>query len=179
MVTWRYQLNGGVDAANTPRAETSTGHPRPPRLQFKPSTLAKKGETHMQVKVPKLILTTMAVVSFTGTMALAGSSSHHHSNKSATVDIVGVMKVPGGPTLQSGSYRVALLSPSSVPEIGFYQEGKLVGQAPVKLVDQGKKISETEVLTNAGPNHTNVLTEMDLSGWTQKLMFGTSPAMGG
>jgi hypothetical protein len=133
----------------------------------------------MKVRVLRSILTIMAVVSFTGTMALAGSSGHHHSHKSATVDLVGVTKVPGGPTLQSGTYRVTLLSPSSVPEIGFYQDGKLVGEAPVKLVDQGKKISQTELLTNAGPNHTNVLTEMDLSGWSQKLMFQTSTAMGG
>jgi hypothetical protein len=125
----------------------------------------------VKLKVPKSILTTIAVVSVTGGLAFAGFPGHHHSEKSASVDIADVTKIPGGPTLQPGTYRVTLLNPSSAPEIGFYQGGKLVGQAPVKLVDQGKKISQTEVLTNAEPNHTNVLTEMDLSGWTQKLMF--------
>jgi hypothetical protein len=134
----------------------------------------------MRVRVPKSILTIMAVVSFTSSLAFAGfPGNHHHSQKSASVDIADITKIPGGPTLQPGTYRVTLLNPSSVPEVGFYQAGKLVGQAPVKLVDQGKKISETEVRTNAGPNHTNVLTEMDLSGWTHKLVFQTSNAMGG
>jgi hypothetical protein len=133
----------------------------------------------MKIRIPKSILTAIAVVAFTGTMVFAGSFSHHHSHKSARVDIVGVTKVPGGPMLQPGTYRVTLLNTSSVPEIGFYQEGKLVGQAPVKLVDQAKKISQTELLTNTEPNRTNVLSEMDLSGWTQKLMFETSTAMGG
>jgi hypothetical protein len=133
----------------------------------------------MRVRVLKSILTTMAVVAFTSSMALAGFPGHHHSQKSASIDIAYTTKIPGGPTLQPGTYQVTLLSPSSVPEVGFYQAGKLVGQAPVKLVDQGKKISETEVRTDTGPNNTNVLTEMDLSGWTHKLMFEKSKAMGG
>jgi hypothetical protein len=133
----------------------------------------------MRVRVLKSILTTMAVVAFTGSMAFAGFPGLHHSQKSASVDIADVTRIPGGPTLQPGTYRVTLLNPSSAPEVGFYQAGKLVGQAPVKLVDQGKKISQTEVLTTTGSNHTNVLTEMDLSGWTHKLVFEKSNAMGG
>jgi hypothetical protein len=134
----------------------------------------------MRVRVPESILTIMAVVSFTSSLAFAGfPGNHHHSQKSASVDIVDVTKIPGGPTLEPGTYQVTLLNASSAPEVGFYQAGKLVGQAPVKLVDQGKKISETEVRTDTGPNNTNVLTEMDLSGWTHKLMFEKSKAMGG
>ena len=134
----------------------------------------------MKVRVPKSILTTLAVVSFACSMAFAGFPGYHHSSqKSASVDIAEATKIPGGPTLQPGTYRVTLLSPSSVPEVGFYQDGKLVGQAPVKLVDRGKKISETEIRSDTKPNHTLVLTEMDLKGRTQKLMFETSSAMGG
>jgi hypothetical protein len=133
----------------------------------------------VKAKVPKSILTTIAAVCFAGSMAFAGFPSYHHSSqKSATVDIDQATKIPGGPTLQPGTYRVALLTASSVPEVGFYQHGKLVGQAPVKLVDQGKKISETEIHADTKPDRTQVLTEMDLSGWTQKLMFETSNGMG-
>jgi hypothetical protein len=122
----------------------------------------------------------MAVVSFTSGLAFAGfPGNHHHSQKSASVDIVDVTKIPDGPTLEPGTYQVTLLNGSSAPEVGFYQAGKLVGQAPVKLVDQAKKISETEIRADTKPNHTQVLTEMDLKGWTQKLMFETSSAIGG
>jgi hypothetical protein len=134
----------------------------------------------MKVRVPKSILTTMAVVCFTGTMAFAGFPGHHDSSrKSGSIDLVYVTKIPDGPTLQPGTYRVTLLNASSAPDVGFYQGGKLIGQAPVELVDQAKKISQTEVLTNTRPNHPSMLTEIDLSGWTQKLMFETSHAMGG
>ena len=134
----------------------------------------------MKLRVPKSILTTMVVVSFAGSMAFAGFPGYHHSSqKSAMVDIAQATKIPGGPTLQPGTYRVTLLSASSVPEVEFYQHGKLVGQAPIKLVHQSKKISETEIRADTSPNHTQVLTEMDLSGWTQKLMFEKSNAMGG
>jgi hypothetical protein len=134
----------------------------------------------VKVKVPRSILTTIAAVCFAGSMAFAGFPGYHHSSqKSAVVDIDQATRIPGGPTLQPGTYRVALLSASSVPEVGFYQHGKLVGQAPVKVVDQGKKISRTEVRFDTGPNHTSVITEMDLSGWTQKLVFGTSNTMVG
>jgi hypothetical protein len=133
----------------------------------------------VRVRLSNSILT-LAVVTFTSSMALAGFPGYHHSSqKSASVDIAEATKIPGGPTLQPGTYRVTLLSPSSTPEIEFYQGGKLVGQAPVKLVDQGKKISQTELVSHTGPDHTNVLTEMDLRGWTQKLKFETSNAMGG
>ncbi len=134
----------------------------------------------MQVRARTSVLTAIAVASFTASMALAGFPGHHHSShKSASVDISEVTKIPNGPTLEPGTYQITLLSASSAPEVGFYQEGKLVGQAPVKLVDQSKKISATEILTNTEADHTQVLTELDLGGWTQKLVFGTSKGMGG
>jgi hypothetical protein len=108
-------------------------------------------------------------------MAVAGfPGMHHSSQKSARVDIVTATNIPDGPTLQPGTYQVTLLNSSRAPEVGFYQDGKLVGQAPVKLVDQAKKISETEVRANTKPDHTQVLTELDLRGWTEKLMFQAS-----
>jgi hypothetical protein len=67
------------------------------------------------------------------------------SKKSADVDIYQTGRIRGGPTLQSGEYKVVLNNNSTTPEIGFYQNGKLVAEVPAKLVDQGKKINETKV----------------------------------
>ena len=71
-------------------------------------------------------------------------------------------------------YKVVLLNDSSTPEVGFYRDGKLIGQAPVKLVDQGKKFQETEVDANILDDHSAVITEMHLTGWTEKLIFSGS-----
>ena len=134
----------------------------------------------MKTKMHQLILAITAVMLFTSGMAFAGFRGlHHSSQKSADIDLNETTKVPNGPTLQAGSYKVTLLNGSSTPELGFYQDRKLVGQAPVKLVDQGKKISETEVLFETKDDHTQVVTEMDLSGWTQKVVFSGSDASSG
>ena len=62
----------------------------------------------------------------------------HSSKKSANVEIVQTARLAGGPTLQSGKYKVALNNDSPTPAIGFYQNGKLIAQVPAKLVDQSK-----------------------------------------
>ncbi len=135
----------------------------------------------MQVRTHRLTLATIGVVSFTASIAFAGIFGHHHSSsqKSANVDIAEITKVPNGPTLEPGTYKATLVEDSSKPEVEFYQDGKLVGQAPVRLVDQGEKITQTVIDSNKQPDGTYMLTEMDLSGLTQKLMFGTSKASGG
>jgi hypothetical protein len=134
----------------------------------------------MNAKVFKSILATTALALFTTGMAFAGFPGHHPSaQRSADVDFTETIKVPNGPTLEPGTYKVALLNESSAPEVGFYQGGKLVGQAPVKLVDQGKKIRQTEFSSNLVDSHTRVITEMDFSGWTEKIVFGGSSADSG
>jgi len=134
----------------------------------------------MKTKMHELALAVSAVLLFTAGMAFARFPGvRHSSRKSADIDLIETTKVPNGPTLRAGSYKVTLLDGSSTPELGFYQNGKLVGQAPVKLVDQEKKISETEVLADTKDDHTQVVTEMDLSGWTQKVMFSGSEASSG
>ena len=96
----------------------------------------------------------------------------HSSNKSADVEIMQTARIAGGPTLQSGEYKVVLNNSSTTPEVGFYQNGKLVAQVPAKLVHQGKKISETEITYDTRSANAQVITEMDLGGWTDKVFFG-------
>jgi hypothetical protein len=74
--------------------------------------------------------------------------------------------------LQSGEYKVVLNNNSTTPEVGFYQNGKLVAQVPAKLVDQGKKFDETEIHYDIRGANTYVITQMDLSGWREEVLFG-------
>ncbi len=96
----------------------------------------------------------------------------HSSKSSASVAIDQTARIPGGPTLQSGKYKVVLNNNSPTPEMGFYQNGKLVAQVPAKLVDQGKKINETKIYYDTRGADTQVITQMDLSGWREKVLFG-------
>ena len=80
------------------------------------------------------------------------------------------------PHWSPGSYKVVLLNDSSTREVGFYRNGELIGQAPVKLVDQGKKFRETEVDANILDDHSELMTEMRLSGWTERVVFSESDA---
>jgi hypothetical protein len=101
------------------------------------------------------------------------------SKKSANVEIHESARIPGGPTLQSGKYKVVLTNNSTTPEIGFYQKGKLVAQVPAKLVDQGKEFDETAITYATQGAETHVITQMDLSGWREEVLFGQNDSGAG
>jgi hypothetical protein len=132
----------------------------------------------MQRAVSKSIFASIVSLAFVASVASARLPRFGHaSEKSATVDIAQTAQVPNGPTLKPGTYQVTLLSESGTPQVGFYQNGKLVGQATAELVDQRDKSSETEVhYNNAGGQ--SVLTEIEVSGWTKSIEFGQAPGGG-
>lgn len=132
----------------------------------------------MKTRMHRFILPLSAMLLFTAGIASA-KFPHHSSQKSADIDLIQTTTFPNGPTLKAGSYKVTLVNGSNTPELEFYQDGKRLGEAPVKLIEQDKKISETEVFADTKDDHTQVVTEMDLSGWTQKIVFGGSDASSG
>lgn len=76
-----------------------------------------------------------------------------------------------GTVLNQRSYRVVLMNNSSTPKVAFYQGRKQVAEAPVKLVPVSKKNSETEVVYDQSHKNSNVVTEIDLDGWNQNMVF--------
>ncbi len=123
----------------------------------------------MQRVVSKSIIA--SIVSLAVVVSIASAKAGHSSEKTATIDISQNAQVPNGPTLQAGTYQITLLNESGTPQVGFYQNKKLVGQAPVQLVDEGNKSVDTEVHTNNADGN-RVLTEIDVMGWTKSLQFG-------
>ena len=101
------------------------------------------------------------------------------SKKSADVEIDQAARIPGGPTLQSGKYKVVLNNNSTTPEIGFYQNDNLVAQVPAKLVEQGKKFDKTAIHYDTRGANTQVITEMDLDGWKEEVVFGQNDSGAG
>jgi hypothetical protein len=133
----------------------------------------------MHKNVVSKLMVAGAAVLFAASMAFAKFPSldfSHSSKKSANIDIFQTARIPGGPTLQSGEYKVVLNNNSASPEIAFYQNGELVARVPAKLVEQPKKIDQTEILYDTGGHNTLVITEMDLGGWRDKVFFGENKA---
>ena len=89
----------------------------------------------------------------------------------ADVQIYTVTPISGGPTLQPGEYQVVLNTESPTPEIGFYQNCKLVAQVPAKLADQGKEFDVTSFYYD-DMSPTMAMSEMDLAGWREAVLFG-------
>jgi hypothetical protein len=97
--------------------------------------------------------------------------------KSGQIDVIYPVEVANGHTLRPGNYKVELDNKTSSPKILFYQEGKLVAQAPAKLVDESKKNDQTEVFYKAAGNG-HVIAQIDLQGWKQNVVLTPSGTMG-
>jgi hypothetical protein len=131
----------------------------------------------MQRVVSKSILASIVSLAFVASIASAKWGFGHSSEKSANVELTQSAQLPNGPTLQAGTYKMALLSDSTTPQVGFYQDGKLVGQATGQVVDQNQKSPDTEVHFNTAGG-TATVTEIDVSGWTKRIEFGQQGGSG-
>jgi len=88
-----------------------------------------------------------------------------------TIQILYPAQIADGTILQPGMYRVALNTVSQNPTLDFYQNGRQVAQAPVKLVSEQAKNTQTQVLYNTG-GKTDVITEIDFNGSNQRMLLG-------
>jgi len=131
----------------------------------------------MQRVVSKSILASLVSLVCVVSIASAKWGLGHSSEKAATVELTQSAQIPNGPTLQPGTYKVTLLSDSATPQVGFYQGGKLVGQAAAELVNQNQKSPDTEVHFNTAGGSA-VVTEIDVSGWTKRIEFGQQGGSG-
>lgn len=131
--------------------------------------------------VSKSLLTSVLASVF-ALVFVAGAASakrrDRSADKAATVEINQSTQVLNGPTLEPGTYEVKLLGDSSTPQVGFYRNRDLVGQAPATLVQQGSKSSETAAHFN-NANGSHVLTEIDVNGWTKSIQFGAPTGTNG
>jgi hypothetical protein len=89
--------------------------------------------------------------------------------KTSHVDFIYLGKV-GQLTLAPGKYTVRLNRASATPEMAFYKNGKFIGQTPVRVVSEARKNGQTQVYYNAPKNNVRRVTQIDLSGWKDKLI---------
>jgi hypothetical protein len=79
-------------------------------------------------------------------------------------------KLADGPQLAAGSYKVDVLNMQNKPEVVFYQGKDVVAKVPAKLVAEPMKAEHTEVTYNTAMR-PQVIIEIQLSGWKDKLVF--------
>jgi hypothetical protein len=97
--------------------------------------------------------------------------------KSSHVDLIYLGKA-GQLTLAPGKYRVKVNTTSPRPEMAFYKNGKLVGTTPVRVVSKTNKNSQTQIYYNAPQDNVRRITQIDLSGWRDKLEFNRTASNG-
>ncbi|HEV2351963.1 MAG TPA: hypothetical protein VG028_19195 [Terriglobia bacterium] len=123
----------------------------------------------------KPALAAAVAVIFSGSLASANFWNHNKSAvKTGHISISQNTKIAHGPELMAGNYKVELIKESPVPQIAFYQNGKLVVQTTAKLVTAPTRNDETKVLSDIGKDNTPVITEIDLNGWNRNVVFSGS-----
>lgn len=91
--------------------------------------------------------------------------------KTKRIDVIYHSTVGKSLKLKPGKYRFDVANRTKTPTVKFYNtDGKLVGQAPVKLV-KTKKNSQTEVDYDMVASNDRVITEISPRGWKENLYF--------
>lgn len=91
------------------------------------------------------------------------------------VDVIYRSTVGKSLKLKPGNYRIDVASNTKSPIVKFYNNnGKYVGQAPVKLASLSHKNNATEIQYNAVASNDHVITEISPRGWTENLLFSHS-----
>jgi hypothetical protein len=94
--------------------------------------------------------------------------------KSTHINVLYRGELGSSVTLMPGNYKMVVNPLASTPSAAFYQNGKLVGTVPVQVVTEAKKNSQTEVFYSAPQNNLRGITQIDVSGWKDKLIFKQS-----
>ncbi|MGH9377819.1 MAG: hypothetical protein ACRD1I_03375 [Terriglobia bacterium] len=91
--------------------------------------------------------------------------------KGENISVIYHGQIGSNVTLPPGNYKMAVNTASQNPEAMFYKNGKLIGTTPVKIVAEAKKNGQTEIYYSSPDNHVRQITEIDLSGQRDRLMF--------
>lgn len=122
----------------------------------------------MSNKLNTLIISALGVVFLFSGMAFG---------KAKRIDVLYTSTVGKTLKLKPGHYKVDVVNNKKSPTVKFYNKyGKLVGQAPVKLVNESKKNDQTQVDYTTIASNDHVITEISPEGWKENLYFSGSKA---
>ena len=120
-----------------------------------------------------VVMAAFVVLASTVARALPAGRSHSH-RKSADIYIFNPAQIPDGPALKPGNYRITVMDSSDAPQVAFYSNDNLVGKTTAQLVSEQKAPDHTSVRYLFRDQNDPIVSEIDVKGWTQRIVF--SPA---
>ena len=122
----------------------------------------------MSSKIHTTIISVLSVVFLFGGMAFA---------KTKKIDVLYPAMVGKTLKLKPGNYKIDVVNNKKSPAVKFYnKDGKLVGEAPVKLVNEARKNNQTQVDYKTLASNNHAITEISPRGWKESLRFSQSKA---
>ncbi len=125
-------------------------------------------------KLQAVIGVAVAVIISSGLTFARAKSQEKSGSKSAKITFATPKNLGHGTILPAGTYTLKLSENSQNAEAGFYQHGKLVGSAPVRVETSAGKNPSTSIRTESRETQ-EVITSISPSGWTSKLVFAEEP----
>lgn len=117
----------------------------------------------MSKKINTIITTALGFVFLFSGMAFG---------KTNKIDVLYPATVGKTLKLKPGNYKIDVINNKKLPAVKFYNNsGKLVGQAPAKVVNESSKNSNTQVDYSTLASNTHAITEISLRGWKEDLYF--------
>ena len=117
----------------------------------------------MNNKIHTTIISVLSVVFIFGGMAFA---------KTKKIDVLYPAMVGKTLKLKPGNYKIDVVNNKKLPAVNFYNNyGKLVGQAPVKLVNEARKNNQTQIDYTTIASNDHSITEIRPRGWKESLKF--------
>ncbi|HXH48077.1 MAG TPA: hypothetical protein VNM47_01775, partial [Terriglobia bacterium] len=90
--------------------------------------------------------------------------------KTKQIDVLYSATVGKTLKLKPGKYRIDVVNNQKSPAVKFFDNyGKLVGQAPVKVVNESMKNHQTQVDYYTMASNDHAITEISPQGWKEKL----------
>lgn len=97
--------------------------------------------------------------------------------KTKQIDVVFPATVGKMLKLKPGNYRIDVVNNSKSPAVKFFnQDGKFMGQAPVKLVNEARKNNQTQIDYYKVASNDHAITEISPGGWRESLLFSKTKA---
>ena len=114
-------------------------------------------------KIRTMIISVLGIIFLFGGMAFA---------KTKQIDVLYSSTVGKTLKLKPGNYKIDVVNNKKSPAVKFFNnDGKLVGQAPVKLVNESKKNDQTQVDYYKVASNDHAITEISPGGWKENLLF--------
>jgi hypothetical protein len=130
----------------------------------------------------KVVLSAVAAIIAVPLFAVISAASwfsHNSSVKSTNIRIVYNSKLANGKTLDVGSYTLKIPLNSKMPQLKFYQRGKLVASVAAQVKTMSREPSATEVDYSL-KNGAEYITEIRPDGLRKAYVIsGKSPAKSG